>query len=185
MSSSLVLQVSQTHLVNKGEYSFFRESISTFQPIVLRQVISKQLAVLSLIHQPCTHGAGLGSSIGDSLYLYCIGSGSRQGTLGPIIFLCASVSISTVTVKTGGGSGRSRTKPPFFHVPCAKPSTTSHNGAVLTEDRYDILSFSSSTLSSDCKAAVWVLSQTVWKWFDFPHFLQTCPCAGHCLRPFG
>ena len=40
LSSSLVLQVSQTHLVNKGEYSFFRESISTFQPIVLRQVIS-------------------------------------------------------------------------------------------------------------------------------------------------
>ena len=38
--SSLVLQVSQTHLVNKGEYSFFRESISTFQTIVLRQVIS-------------------------------------------------------------------------------------------------------------------------------------------------
>ena len=37
LSSSLVLQVSQTHLVNKGEYSFFRESISTFQPIVLRQ----------------------------------------------------------------------------------------------------------------------------------------------------
>ena len=26
--------------VNKGEYSLFRESISTFQPIVLRQVIS-------------------------------------------------------------------------------------------------------------------------------------------------
>ena len=40
LSSSLVLQVSQTHLVNKGEYSFFRESISTFQPIVLRQGIS-------------------------------------------------------------------------------------------------------------------------------------------------
>ena len=42
LSSSLVLQVSSF----KGEYSFFRESISTFQPIVLRQVISKQLAVL-------------------------------------------------------------------------------------------------------------------------------------------
>ena len=42
----LDLQISQTHLVNKGEYSLFRESISTFQPIVLRQVISKQLAVL-------------------------------------------------------------------------------------------------------------------------------------------
>ena len=39
-TKSVKLQVSQTHLVNKGEYSFFRESISTFQPIVLRQVIS-------------------------------------------------------------------------------------------------------------------------------------------------
>ena len=40
LSSSLVVQVSQTHLVNKVEYSFFRESISTFKPIVLRQVAS-------------------------------------------------------------------------------------------------------------------------------------------------
>ena len=40
LSSSIVLQVSQTHLVDKGEYAFFRESISTFQPIVLRQVLS-------------------------------------------------------------------------------------------------------------------------------------------------